>query len=417
MERQRRQMLCVAALAAVTMLESTEKRKPKKRRIWRKTWLERQAQRALYSVHGELAQSKSEGDQDFLRFARMTYEDFEMLFVRVGPMISKQDTQMRKAISAKERLSLTLRFLATGESFKSLSIQYKMGASTAAGIGIETCKAIHQALKEFLQTPSTEAEWQTVAEGFLQKWQFPHCLGAIDEKYISIQPPAYSGSNFHTTSVPMMAVVDADYKFLYLSAGTQSSTSDAGLFAESDFRRALDHGLLHLPPAERLPNSAVVLHYMFVGDEAYPLRPDLTKPYPCRKMDHDHKVFNYRLSRAHRVIENAFGILANRWRVFRSTILLHPDKVVSIMMAAVCLHNFLRERQSDAYLPAGLTDWEDANHRLVEGTWRREGLGAMHPCPREAEQTPGFEDQEQRDTLKEYFMSPAGLVPWQEDCI
>ncbi|XP_075996858.1 uncharacterized protein LOC142990849 [Genypterus blacodes] len=413
MERRRKRLLCVAAFAAVKMLECAEKRQAKRRRVWRKTWLERWAQRGLYSLHGEAA---AEDSQTFLRFVKMTGEDFQMLFIRVAPMISKQDTQMRKAISAKERLSLTRRFLATGESFKSLSHEYRMGASTAAGIVIETCKAIHEALRVFLQTPSTEAEWRKAADGFLQKWQFPHCLGAIDGKRISIQPPGYSGNTPHITSVPMMAVVDANYKFLYLSAGAQASASETGLFAESDFRRALDRHLLNLPSAQVLPNSDLVVPYMFVGDEGYPLRLDVMKPYPSVQIERDHRVFNYRLSRACRVAENAFGILANQWRVFRSTIMLHPDKVVSITMAAVCLHNFLRGRQSGAYLPVGLVDREDSEHRLVEGTWRSEGLGAMHPCQRETEQSPNFQAIQQRNALKQYFLCTAGLVPWQEDC-
>lgn len=44
----------------------------------------------------------------------MTPEEFDALLKAVGPMIVKKDTKMRQAITAKERLSLTLRFLATG---------------------------------------------------------------------------------------------------------------------------------------------------------------------------------------------------------------------------------------------------------------------------------------------------------------
>lgn len=271
------------------------------------------------------------------------------------------------------------------------------------------------------QTPKTEAEWRTIAEEFQQKWQFPHCVGALDSKHIHVQPPAYSGSTFREdkgmSSILMMAAVDANYRFLYISVGTKDRASDAGVFARSDLRRALDCGLLHLPPPEPLPNSDIVVPYMFIGDDAYPLRTDLMKPYSSGRMDHHRRTFNYRLSRAQRVGENAFGILANRWRVFRSTVVLHPDKVGKITMAAVCLHNFLCERRSEAYLPAGLPDREDADHSLVEGSWRREALGAMHPCPSEGQRNSSlsFQAEQQRDNLKDYFNSLAGLVPWQDD--
>jgi hypothetical protein len=113
---------------------------------------------------------------------------------------------------------------------------------------------------------------------------------------------------------------------------------------------------------------------MFVGDDAYPLRLDLMKPYPFRNMEHQQRVFNYRLSRARRVVENGFGIWANRWRVFLTNIMLNPDKVQKMVFATVCLHNYLRQVRSDPYTPAGLADTEDENHRLVEGTWRGDGL-------------------------------------------
>lgn len=270
----------------------------------------------------------------------------------------------------------------------------------------------------YLQTPKTEAEWRAIAEEFERKWQFPNCLASLDGKHIYIQPPASSGSTYRNYkcrfSVLMMAAVDANYKFLYVSVGAQGRASDAGLFAHSDFKRALERGLLHIPPPQALPNSDAVVPFMFVGDDAYPLRTDLMKPYSHRQLDQEERIFNYRLSRARRVVENAFGILANRWRVFHSTIILHPDKVAKITMAAVCLHNFLREQRSEAYVPPGLADREDPDHRFVEGDWRREGLGALHSWQGGRGRNFSLQAKQQRDTMKEYFVSPAGLVPWQD---
>ncbi|XP_058623365.1 uncharacterized protein LOC131534485 [Onychostoma macrolepis] len=314
----------------------------------------------------------------------MTAEDFDFLLGKVKHLITKQDTKMRLAIPPGERMSLTLRFLATGESFKSLRFQYRVGTSTISQIVVETCAALYQVLKEdFLKTPSTEAEWQAIAQDFERKWQFPHCLGAIDGKHIHIQPPKKSGSLYHNYkgrfSVLMMAVVDANNKFIYASVGTQGRVSDAGLFAHSDLRKAMDQGLLNFPPPEPLPNSDILMPYMFVGDEAYPLRNDLMKPYPFRQMEHGQRILNYRLSRARRVVENAFGILANRLRVFRSTICLEPDKVIKITMASLCIHNFLCERRSEAYTPPAFVDWENTDHGVVDGAWRNHGMGAFQP--------------------------------------
>lgn len=227
----------------------------------------------------------------------------------------------------------------------------------------------------FFQTPTTEAEWREVAMGFETKWQFPNCLGAIDGKHIYIQPPANSGSTYHNYksrfSVVLMAVVDADYKFIYANVGVQGRVSDGGIFGQSDLRAAMDRHLLNVPPPEPLPGSNISSPYAFVGDEAFPLRIDLMKPYPFRNLDHGQRIFNYNLSRARRTVENAFGILANRLRVFLSNIALEPEKVTTVTLAALCVHNFLRKKASDVYLPSTFADVEDANHN-IPGSWSLE---------------------------------------------
>nr|XP_024659559.1 uncharacterized protein LOC112435346 [Maylandia zebra] len=318
----------------------------------------------------------------------MSAEDFNYLLERVSPAIIKKDTHLRKAISPRERLSVTQRFLATGETFNSLSFQYRIGSTTLSRIVMETCTALTCALHEdYLKTPSTESEWKAIARDFANKWQFPHCLGAIDGKHIFIQPPPKSGSMYFNYksrfSIILMAVVDANYKFVYASAGTQGRVSDAGVFAHSDLKEARDT--------------------------------DLMKPYPFRNLNTDQRIYNYRLSRARRVVENAFGILVNRFRVFRTTICLDPDKVVTIIFACLCLHNYLRDHRSDAYVPPGYVDSEDANHQVVEGAWRREG--ELQSVSMGLARNPSVEAKKQRDVLCEYFVSPGGSVSWQEDMV
>ena len=89
--------------------------------------------------------------------------------------IRKQDTPMRMAISPRERLALTLRFLATGESFQSLSFQFRIGKATDGEIIIEVCEAIYHALKtEFLQTPNETAKWKEIADLFHSRWNIPN---------------------------------------------------------------------------------------------------------------------------------------------------------------------------------------------------------------------------------------------------
>ena len=92
---------------------------------------------------------------------------------------------------------------------------------------------------------------------------------------------------------------------------------------------------------------------LLVGDEAFPLQSWLLRPYPGQGIPEKQRIFNYRLSRSRRVIENAFGILAARWRVFMQLIQSTVEKTDRIVKATICLHNFLRQTNGAGYCPMG----------------------------------------------------------------
>ena len=75
---------------------------------------------------------------------------------------------------------------------------------------------------------------------------------------------------------------------------------------------------------------------VLVGDDIFPLKPWLMKPYPGKNLTVEERIYNYRLSRARRTIENTFGILAAKWRIFRGPIKAKPEKIEDIIKATVC---------------------------------------------------------------------------------
>ena len=224
-------------------------------------------------------------------------------------------------------------------------------------------------------------EWKRVAAEFNEKWNFPHCIGAMDGKHVLIKPPPNSGSLYfnykHSFSVVLLAVVDADYKFIYVDIGCNGRVADGGVFRNCSFSKALEDNTLHIPPPEPLPNQSVSIPYMLVADDAFPLKEYLQKPYAQAGLTRENRIYNYRLSRARRIVENAFGILANRFRIFGAPIPLKPEKVEAIVMACCSLHNFLRTQVAsrNLYTPRGSLDFENPdNHEVVPGSWRRENL-------------------------------------------
>ena len=71
-----------------------------------------------------------------------------------------------------------------------------------------------------------------------------------------------------------MALVDADYKFLYVDVGCNGRISDGGVFRHSSLSSALENNDLNVPK-ERMG----FLPYVVVADDAFPLKTYLTKPY------------------------------------------------------------------------------------------------------------------------------------------
>ena len=78
----------------------------------------------------------------------MSYTDFEYLLNQVAPLISKKNTDFREALPAKYRLAITLRFLASGDSYKSLHYMFKISPQAMSKIIPEVCRALNKVLQD-----------------------------------------------------------------------------------------------------------------------------------------------------------------------------------------------------------------------------------------------------------------------------
>lgn len=166
----------------------------------------------------------------------------------------------------------------------------------------------------------------------------------------------------------------------------------------------MDH--LVFQKKKKLPGSDRVLPHVILGDEAFRLHPNIMKPY-TQQSARQHKskaVFNYRLSRARRVTENAFGLLSQVFRVFYQPINLDSTTCDDLILVACCLHNLLR----DAYLEEnGRAFFEEPDSSTTLQT------NNLIPMTRGS----GFTSAEGflvRDSFKDFFNNE-GSVSWQED--
>ena len=138
----------------------------------------------------------------------------------------------------------------------------------------------------------------------------------------------------------------------------------------------------------------------------------MMKPYGEKNLSEEHRIFNYRLSRARRLSENVFGILSSRFRVFLTTLCVNPEGAIKIVLASLALHNYLRSRVPSRYTPLGAMDIE-RNGKVEEGSWRQEVKGCQFeglPNYRKGRQSLKAEDM--RKLLCDYVNGP-GQIPWQ----
>ena len=190
-----------------------------------------------------------------------------------------------------------------------------------------------------------------------------------------------------------------------------SRCADGGIFAETELKAAFEDGQLGIPEDRPLPNDTEPVPFAIVADDAFPLKHWLLKPYSQRILTHDQRIFNYRLCRARHVVENAFGILANRWRVLAKRIDISPSRVELVVLAACALHNMIVNEKPQHL--RRMADREDPEkHNVTDGTWRDGPVMTQLEALRGNNATK--KGKAYREYLTAYFNSDAGSVPWQE---
>lgn len=210
-----------------------------------------------------------------------------------------------------------------------------------------------------------------------------------------------------------MTIVDADYNFLYANIGCQGRISDGGVFRNTLFFKKLEKNELGLPPTKSLNGREKAVPYVFVADEAFPLSEYILKPYTgSHEKGSTKRIYNYRLSRARRVVENVFGILSAVFRVLRKPMLLEPNKAELVITTCVYLHNYLRKNKSsrEAYSPPDIFD-RDVEGLSIDGTWRQETNNTLRPLERVGRRASRWAEGN-RNEFAEYFCGN-GAVPWQ----
>ncbi|KAJ8874806.1 hypothetical protein PR048_022695 [Dryococelus australis] len=111
------------------------------------------------------------------------------------------------------RLAVTLRYLATGDSYTSLMSKQSIGR-----IIPDVCAATVQELKGCGKLPKTPLARKEISTTFETDWNVPHCINALSGKNDYLQPYVHSGCDFYNNksnlSIVLLALVDGNYNFV-----------------------------------------------------------------------------------------------------------------------------------------------------------------------------------------------------------
>ena len=253
--------------------------------------------------------------------SRISKSTFKTLCGRLRGHFQQQDTHFRKCIPLAKRVAMCIYALSSSAELRMVANLFGVGKSTL-------CKALHEfcneinltVMPELIVYPTSPHTIQVLIDGFMSDWQFPQAFGALDGCHIKVCPPKeyvvdyFCYKQFYSTV--LLAMCDSAYRFIYINVGSPGRNNDARVFHSSSLPLLMsDNTVLNQLTHEI---EGVEIPPVILADSAFPLLPNLMKPFPDGPTTTDQEwQFNYHLSRARRVIDNSFGRLKARFRVLR----------------------------------------------------------------------------------------------------
>lgn len=136
----------LALIILAVYIKKKKKESNERKRLWVREWIKKRETECI--VKKLINELRNEDISAFKQFVRISPMQFDFLLEMIKPIITKKNTIMRYAIDPETRLYITLRFLATGEAFRSLCFLFRIPHNTISKIIPQTCEAIYCVLKE-----------------------------------------------------------------------------------------------------------------------------------------------------------------------------------------------------------------------------------------------------------------------------
>ena len=112
-------------------------------------------------------------------------------------------------------------------------------------------------------------------------------------------------------------MAEANFCFALIDVVVYGRENDSSVFSNSSFGKSFSSGDLNVPSMRNIPGTSISMPLYFVGDEVFPLKPNLMRPFTSRELDFAKTIFNGKLSSTRRTIECAFGLLTKNLVFFK----------------------------------------------------------------------------------------------------
>lgn len=285
---------------------------------------------------------KEFGPQDWLEKFRMSKETFFYVCNQLRPGLAPHSAHFHPTLPLEKRVAVALWHLATNVEYQTLSPLFGVGPSTVQTCVREVSYAVVLLLKPLYLRLPNEKELENMVRIFRTRWGFPHCIGALDSLHIPIHPPLRlsadycNGQGWH--SILTQATVDGLGQFWDVSTAFPGSMENSAVLESSSLWVLAKEGRLCPNPPKHFMGKAQ--KYVLLGDATYPLQDWILKPYQeDENLTQRQLQFNYRLKRAHSVIENAFLRLKARWQILLKCDDCSLELLPTLVLACCILHN------------------------------------------------------------------------------
>jgi hypothetical protein len=285
-------------------------------------------------------------DEKWIENYRMSYMTFEELVEDLTPFIKQKDTRWRKAIPVDKAVAMVLFRLAHGYSPKHVGRFYGVGGSTVIKYTTLIVDALSDQNKlrgKYIQVPSGTNLKRIIAR-FKAGTGLDNMCGSIDGSHIKLYKkpaskyvPAQYWSRHDMHSILLQGICDYDRVFWSVACRQPGGCHDAAHLRTTQIWEELRGGRVLQEPVVRIQGKDIKPY--IVGDSAYPLMSFLLKAFNNRATGSpDQNLFDKHLRKGRVKIENAFGILKNRWQILKN---LNVGLEMAPKVVVVCcvLHN------------------------------------------------------------------------------